>query len=580
MHPEFDSQSRYAAIQDFRRARNQAVVKDLFARLTGESTQLLSYDEVLSRLRIQGSSESGLKEIPLDAIIGSVGRYNDFTRDFLPREAVSQNRWARIMELTSSTAGLPPIEVYQVGEAYFVKDGNHRVSVARSTGASHIQAYVTKVQTRIPVTANMQPEDLILLAEYSEFLENTRIDTLRPQSDLRLTVPGQYQSLMEHIDVHRYFMGQEQQREISYEEAVTHWYDVVYLPVVQILREAGVMHHFPERTEADLYVWLSEHRAQLEEQLGWTIKTEYAASHLVGQFSEEHRGWLDRIGRRIQEIAVSEKLEAGPPTGSWRTQLAQLRQDCLFPEILVPLNGKEEGWCAFEQALVLALRERSRLNGLHIVATPEEESAEASLAVKEEFEHRCQDAGVEGKLIINVGEPSNRICQSAHFNDLVVVNLAHPPADQPAARLSSGFRDLLLHCSRPILATPHTVSSISRALLAYDGSQKAREALFVAAYIAGEWHLPLVVLTISEGGKANQDILDQAREYLETLGIQAEYILAAAPVAEAIKWTAAEQACDFVLMGGYGKSPVVEILLGSQVDQVLRETHIPVLICR
>jgi hypothetical protein len=159
------------------------------------------------------------------------------------------------------------------------------------------------------------------------------------------------------------------------------------------------------------------------------------------------------------------------------------------------VNGQEEGWCAYEQALVLALRERSRLNGLHVVSTTEEESAEAAQSVKEEFERRCQEAGVEGKLLISVGEPSSRICENAHFNDLVVVNLAHPPAAQPIARLGSGFRDLLVHCSRPILATPQTVSPTSRALLAYDGSQKAREALFVAAYIAGEWHLPLFVLS-------------------------------------------------------------------------------------
>ena len=247
---------------------------------------------------------------------------------------------------------------------------------------------------------------------------------------------------------------------------------------------------------------------------------------------------------------------------------------------MVALNGQEEGWCAYEQALVLALRERSRLNGLHVVSTVEEKNSESALSVKQEFERRCQEAGVEGKLIISVGEPSKCICEGAHLNDLVVVNLAHPPSAQPIARISSGFRDLLVRCSRPILATPQTVSSTSRALLAYDGSQKAREALFIAAYIAGEWHLPLVVLTVSEGGKANQDILDQARDYLETHGIQAEYILEAASVAEAVKWTAAEQACDFVLMGGYGKAPVVEIILGSQVDQVLRETHIPILICR
>lgn len=580
MHPDFNSQSRYDAIQDFRRARNQALIRGLFARLSGEHTELLSYDEVLSRLRLLGSSESGLKVIPLEAIVGSVGRYNDFTRDFLPREAVSQQRWTRIMELTSSSAGLPPIEVYQIGEVYFVKDGNHRVSVARAIGAQDIQAYVTHVQTRIPLTAEMQPDDLILMAEYSDFLEKTEIDTHRPQADLQLTAPGQYQVLMEHIDVHRYFMGLEQQREISFSEAAVHWYDTVYMPVVQVLQEGGVLHHFPERTQADLYVWLVEHQAQLEQDLGWKIRPEYAASQLVERFGEEETGWLPRISRRISEIAVPERLESGPPVGSWRTHLAGLRQDCLFPEILVSINGQAGGWFAFEQALVIGQREGSRLNGLHVVPAVEDEGSESAQLVKDEFEQRCRDAGIEGKLLISSGEPASCICQNAQLSDLVVVNLAHPPEAQPLARLGSGFRDMLVHCSRPILATPQVVSPLSRTLLAYDGSQKAQEALFVAAYIAGEWRLPLYVLTVREGNKSGQEIQDAARTYLESRGILAEYIRDSPPVAQAVKWVTADLACDLILMGGYGKAPVVELILGSQVDQVLREANQPVLICR
>jgi len=103
--------------------------------------------------------------------------------------------------------GLPPIEVYQIGEVYFVQDGNHRVSVAYQLGARYIQAYVTEVQTRVPLTPDVQPVDLILMAEYADFLEGTRLDELRPGADLRTSIPGQYQALSEHIDVHRYYMG-------------------------------------------------------------------------------------------------------------------------------------------------------------------------------------------------------------------------------------------------------------------------------------------------------------------------------------------------------------------------------------
>jgi hypothetical protein len=146
--------------------------------------------------------------------------------------------------------GLPPIEVYQIGEAYFVRDGNHRVSVARELDAPTIQAYVTEVRTKVPLSPDDQPDDLILKAEYADFLEQTQLDKLRPGANLSLTVPGRYRTLQEHIAVHRYYMGLDQEREIPYEEAVTHWYDEVYLPVVQVIQERGILRDFPERRSA------------------------------------------------------------------------------------------------------------------------------------------------------------------------------------------------------------------------------------------------------------------------------------------------------------------------------------------
>jgi hypothetical protein len=269
-----------AAIDDFHKARSLAALKEILARITGESTQLLSFDEVRQKLKVKGSYDKGLRDIPLDAIVGSVGRYNDFTRDFLPKQDVDETRWARVKVAATGLVGLDPIEVYQIGDVYFVKDGNHRVSVARQLGATHIQAYVTEIRTRVPLTPNVKPDDLILKAEYADFLEKTRLDEYRPQSDLNVTVPGQYPILLEHIDMHRYFMGLDYQRDVSYEEAVTHWYDHVYLPIVQIIRERGILRFFPDRTETDLYLWIAEHRAALEKELGWRINPEDAAIDL------------------------------------------------------------------------------------------------------------------------------------------------------------------------------------------------------------------------------------------------------------------------------------------------------------
>ncbi|HEX6305325.1 MAG TPA: hypothetical protein VFZ76_14120, partial [Anaerolineales bacterium] len=169
-----------AAVQDFRRARRQAALKDVLARLRGKSVGLLSFEEVREKLRAREASKKGLKDIPVDAIIGSVGRYGDFTRDFLPKQDTIEDRWVRVKVAVAESHEVPPIEVYKVGEAYFVLDGNHRVSVAHQMGTTHIPAYVTELKTKVPLTPDDEPEDLIIKSEYAEFLERTQLDELRP----------------------------------------------------------------------------------------------------------------------------------------------------------------------------------------------------------------------------------------------------------------------------------------------------------------------------------------------------------------------------------------------------------------
>lgn len=144
-------QHRLDALDDFHRARRHAIVEDLLARLRGEPDTLLSFEEVRRQLGEPRADPPVLREIPLALVAGSVGRYSDFTRHFLPRHASDQARWTGVR--TAMAAGhLPPIEVYQLGGLYFVKDGNHRVSVARELGLSHLPALVSEVHARVTLS--------------------------------------------------------------------------------------------------------------------------------------------------------------------------------------------------------------------------------------------------------------------------------------------------------------------------------------------------------------------------------------------------------------------------------------------
>ena len=572
-----------SAVEDFRTARRKADLEQIMALLTGKRANLLSFEEVRRMLHARSLAPRGLQDIPLKAIVGSVGRYADFTRTFLPKQSDDQSRWVNVFKATSemSTSGLPPVEVYQIGSAYFVKDGNHRVSVARQMGVEYVQAYVTEVKTTVPLTPDMDFEAILVKAHYTEFLEKTHIKDLRPDAELCVTLPGQYERLLEHVDVHRYFMGIEQQQEIPYQEAVTHWYDTIYMPIITVIRERGLLRDFPDRTEADLYLWLMEHRAELEESLGWQIDAEQAADHLASEYSTRTERVVSRVGDMLLSAVTPDGLESGPPPGAWRKQREQPGEELpLFGDILVPLSGEEYSWQALEQAIIFAKCEGAYLRGLHVVPDPSQKESHAALAVQDRFNRRCQETGVQGTLVIEAGNINRMICDRSRWVDLAVVKLEHPPEPQPIARLSSGFRTLIHRCPRPVLAVPRKARPLDSALLAYDGGAKSKEGLFVAAYLTEHWHIPLTVLTVMESDREMSETLFEAETYLRDKGLRATYLDRSGPVAKTILETAESQNSDLIIMGGYGFNPVLEVVLGSAVNQVLRESRRPVLICR
>jgi hypothetical protein len=152
---------------------------------------------------------------------------------------------------------VPPIEVYHLGDVYFVKDGHHRVSVARHLGWKTIPARVIEVTTRAPLTGDMDAAALLQAREYVDFLERTQLDRVRPQASLAVSRLGRYDRILEDILGHRYFLGLQQYREVDMAEASASWYDNVYKPIADLIREYDILAHFPGRTEADLYLWIT-----------------------------------------------------------------------------------------------------------------------------------------------------------------------------------------------------------------------------------------------------------------------------------------------------------------------------------
>lgn len=291
---------------DFDRAHLKSFLRETLSWLTHSSNDLLPFDEVRKLVSLQGQFDLGIRTIPLDHIVGSVNRYNDFDRAFLPRLTTTRGRWIRVDEARIQSVDLPVIEVIKIGEIYFVKDGNHRVSVAREMGQLDIDAYVTEIIVDIEITPESNLEDIILKQEFDQFLKNTNIKTVLPESDIRLTQVGLYSLIEEHISVHRWYMGEKFNQPITEEEGVRSWYFKVYMPIIQIIRKRNILADFPGHTEADLYLWIITHQFFLTEHKHGYVTFEQAAIHFVNKYSRKpirrFRYMMRKVGRWFEKL--------------------------------------------------------------------------------------------------------------------------------------------------------------------------------------------------------------------------------------------------------------------------------------
>ncbi|MBW4719301.1 chromosome partitioning protein ParB [Saccharothrix obliqua] len=256
------------AENDFLRARRGQVLSRLAAWLRREPDDvniMLPFHEVVEALGLVTERRLGLQTIRLDSIVGSVDRTRDFDRRFRPTSARVRERWQRLALAARRGEAVPPIEVYRVGDLHFVQDGHHRVSVAHALGLAVIDAYVTEVVTRVPAHGIRHRGDLIVKDYRRLFLERVPLSG-RERAAVLLSDPWDYAELGEHVEAWGFRLMQDEGAFLDRATVAHRWYAEEYVPVVEMLRQAGLV---GDRTETEAYMWVAAERYRLIRTHRW-----------------------------------------------------------------------------------------------------------------------------------------------------------------------------------------------------------------------------------------------------------------------------------------------------------------------
>ena len=257
--------------EDFAKARNKAFFNEIQHLLSPEEASLISLNDVKQLIRPVNETYLGMKVIPIDKIIGSEGRYKDFDNNFFPKSSHLRNRWEHVDEAAIKEINLPPIKVYEIAGLYFVRDGNHRVSVAKARGTEFIDAEVVTLQSEIKLKKPDNINDIvkqIINYEKRLFYAETSFGDITDFWCLDFSRAGRYDVIYNHILTHKYFLNQKQKDEVSMEDAIISWFTKVYIPIISTIQKKKILKKFPKRTYSDLYVWIVRYWDDLKHKFG------------------------------------------------------------------------------------------------------------------------------------------------------------------------------------------------------------------------------------------------------------------------------------------------------------------------
>ncbi|MCQ2592006.1 MAG: transcriptional regulator [Treponema sp.] len=274
--------------EDFVKARNKALFNEIQHLLSPEEASLISLNDVKCLLKPRAETYVGMKVIPIEKIIGSEGRYKDFDNHFSPKNSFMRQRWERVDDAAIKSIILPPIKVYEISGLYFVRDGNHRVSVAKARGTEFIDAEVVSLQSEIKLRQPDNIKDIItqiINYEKRQFYMETNFGDITDYWVLDFSTTGRYDVIYNHILTHKYYMNQHQEEEVTMEDAILSWFNKVYLPIVTVIRQKKILRKFRHRTYGDLYVWIVRYWDELKQKYGTEIPIEKA----VVDFEKEYK---------------------------------------------------------------------------------------------------------------------------------------------------------------------------------------------------------------------------------------------------------------------------------------------------
>jgi hypothetical protein len=287
--PGADAQS------DFSRARRARLLAELGRRLRREPDDvglMLPFEEVVEALGRTGQTDVGLQVVQLDSVVGTVDRTADFDRGFRPTSARLRSRWERIAAAQRRGEALPPVSLYKIGDLYFVRDGHHRVSVAKSLGRTDIDAYVVEVTTRLKIGQEARVSELPLKDHERLFRERVPLpgDARRR---IALSDPWDFGTLSEHVEAWGFRAMHSRGTYMERAEVARLWFGEEYEPVVELLRAADLIH--PDETETDAYLRVAGDRYRLLRTHEWSDEVLDTLRR-----EERRRKWRRRLPPRQQ----------------------------------------------------------------------------------------------------------------------------------------------------------------------------------------------------------------------------------------------------------------------------------------
>lgn len=294
--------------EDFNKAHSKALFNEIQHLLKPEETKLIPLNDMKTLLKPTGETYVGMRTIPTSSIVGSEGRYQDFDNGFLPKNNFMRDRWRHVDEANLADITLPPIKVYELAGLYFVRDGNHRVSVAKSKGVEFIDADVVSLQSEIKLrpTATMDAMvKQIIGYEKRIFYSETGFGDVTDYWALDFTTAGQYDVVYNHILTHKYYLGTQRATDIEMDEAIMGWFKNVYQPIIGAIDRAKLMKHFRGRTYSDLYVWIIKRWDDLKAQFGQGVPLDDAVSSVSKEY---HRPFRRKVLNRLQKLRLLRSL--------------------------------------------------------------------------------------------------------------------------------------------------------------------------------------------------------------------------------------------------------------------------------